>query len=56
VVKRQRQQALSLSTAPHPLGTIIRFGSAESDNQAGKYRLSPKASQAAFRARQKQAP
>jgi hypothetical protein len=55
VVKQQRLQALSLSTAPHPLNLIIRFGSAESDNQAGKYHLSPKASQAAFRARQQKA-
>jgi hypothetical protein len=52
-VKRQRLQALSLSTAPHPLNLIIRFGSAQSDNQTGKFQLSPKASQAAFRARQR---
>jgi hypothetical protein len=55
VVKRQRLQALSLSTAPHPLNLIIRFGSAKSDNQTGKFQLSPKASQAAFRARQQKA-
>jgi hypothetical protein len=56
VVRRQRQQALSLSTAPHPLGTIVHFSSATSDNQAGKYHLSPKASQAAFQARQRSKP